>query len=152
MISITGYQDKYKTAFKTLNENWINKYFVLEPADIETLNHPEQIIDKGGFILVALNQDGPVGVCALKKVTDERYELSKFAVAESTQGLGIGKKLIEACIATAKQAHIKTLFLEGNTKLEASIHLYRKYGFRELDLSRHNSAYERVNIVMELTV
>lgn len=152
MISITGYQDKYKTAFKTLNENWINKYFVLEPADIETLNHPEQIIDKGGFILVALNQDEPVGVCALKKVTDERYELSKFAVAESTQGLGIGKKLIEACIATAKQAHIKTLFLEGNTKLEASIHLYRKYGFRELDLSRHNSTYERVNIVMELTV
>ncbi|MCJ0741356.1 GNAT family N-acetyltransferase [Pedobacter montanisoli] len=152
MISIVNYQDKYKTAFKTLNENWINKFFVLEPADIETLNHPEQIIDNGGFIFVALHQDEPVGVCALKKITSERYELSKFAVAENTQGLGIGKRLIETCIATAKQHQIKMLFLEGNTKLEASIHLYRKYGFKELDLSSHDSSYERVNIVMELTV
>ena len=28
------------TAFRTLNEEWISRYFVLEPKDIETLSDP----------------------------------------------------------------------------------------------------------------
>ena len=42
----------------------------------------------------------------------------------------------------------KRLYLEGNTKLEASIHLYRKLGFHEISLE--GSTYDRCDIIMEL--
>lgn len=60
----------------------------------------------------------------------------------------IGKKLLEAAISRAKESGAKRIFLEGNTLLEASIHLYKKAGFQEIP-HRH-SRYKRVNIVMEM--
>ena len=41
-----------------------------------------------------------------------------------------------------------TFFLEGNTRLEASIALYRKLGFKEIPLE--GNAYERCDILMAL--
>ena len=43
--------------------------------------------------------------------------------------------------------HIR-IFLEGNTRLQASIALYRKLGFKEIPLE--GNAYERCDILMEL--
>jgi len=40
------------------------------------------------------------------------------------------------------------IFLEGNTRLAPSIHLYRKLGFREIPLDGHT--YERCDILMEM--
>lgn len=147
-IQIVPYSPTHARAFKELNEAWINKYFELEDDDIQTLSNPQAIIDKGGFIFVALNDDLPVGVCALRKSGDDTLEFSKMAVSENVQGLGIGGKLVGAAIAKAREAGAKRLYLEGNTLLEASIHLYRKFGFKEV-IGRE-SHYKRVNIIMEM--
>jgi hypothetical protein len=41
------------TAFRTLNEEWITRYFTLEAKDRETLSDPEQsILLKGGHIFI----------------------------------------------------------------------------------------------------
>lgn len=147
-VRITTYSPEYRTAFKKLNEAWIKKYFELEEEDIKTLSDPNKIITDGGYIFVALMEKEAVGVCALRKVSAEVYEFSKMAVAENVQGLGIGRKLGEAAIEKGRAIHAKRIFLEGNTLLEASIHLYRKLGFKEVP--GHKSHYKRVNIVMEL--
>jgi hypothetical protein len=42
----------------------------------------EQILDKGGHILVAVRDGEPIGVCALLRVDDATFELAKMAVAE----------------------------------------------------------------------
>lgn len=146
-IQIIPYSPAYRVAFKELNEAWIKKYFELEEGDIQTLNHPEKIITDGGFILVALKDTHPVGVCALKKITPQCYEFSKMAVTEQAQGLGIGRRLAEAAIAKAREVKAKRIYLEGNTSLEASIHLYKKVGFKEI--SGQHAHYKRVNIIME---
>ena len=49
-----------------------------------------------------------------------------------------------------KKLDAKKLALYSNTKLEPAIHLYKKYGFREVLLD--NSEYERSNIKMELAI
>ena len=42
------------TAFRTLNEEWITRYFTLEKMDRETLGDPEsKILKKGGYIFMA---------------------------------------------------------------------------------------------------
>jgi GNAT superfamily N-acetyltransferase len=147
-IQIVDFSPAFRQAFKDLNEAWIKKYFELEDDDIKTLDHPEKILQEGGFIFVALKEEAPVGVCALRRKPDGAYEFSKMAVEEKAQGLGIGRKLAEAAIARAKEVQARRIYLEGNTVLKASIHLYKKLGFKEI--SGQNSRYKRVNIVMEM--
>src|SRR5690606_8057575 len=147
-IEIINYHPSYAPAFKELNEAWINKYFELEEDDINTLNFPEKILHADGFIFIALRNGVAVGTCALRKKAEGLFELSKMAVAEDAQGMGIGKKLGEAAIAKAQEIEAKKIYLEGNTLLQSSIHLYRKLGFKET--KGGPSPYKRVNIVMEL--
>ena len=151
-IKIVDYLPIYKDAFKNLNEFWIRTYFEMEEADYNTLNRPEEIIDAGGKIFVALKEGVPVGVCALKKSHDPKYdyEMSKMAVDPLAQGLGIGYLLGKAIIQGAKSLGASCIYLEGNTLLKASIRLYRKLGFEEVPVGP--SPFKRVNIKMALYV
>ena len=54
----------------------------------------------------------------------------------------------EALLDYAKSHGVKRIFLEGNTRLEASIALYCKLGFGEIPLE--GNAYERCDILMEI--
>jgi N-acetylglutamate synthase-like GNAT family acetyltransferase len=91
--------------------------------------------------------DEIVGTASLLKKTEAIYELGKMAVTDRAQGQGIGTILLEHCLNEAKQKQIKTLILYSNTILKSAIHLYRKYGFVEIELE--SGLYERANIKME---
>lgn len=152
-INIVSYKPCYQTAFKALNEEWINKYFKMEEADYKAVDNPEKyIIEKGGEIFVALYKDEPVGVCALLKMNDGHYdyEVSKLAVSPKVQGKGIGLLLGQTTINRAKELGGKSLYLESNTVLEPAIHLYKKLGFKKV--SGHYTLYQRCNIQMELAI
>lgn len=147
-LQIVEYTPRYALAFKDLNEAWIKKFFEIEEEDRKALSDPGKIINNGGHIFIALFEGKEVGVCALRNAGAEVFEFSKMAVAENSQGLGIGRKLAEAAIEKAKAVGVKRIYLEGNTTLEASIHLYRKLGFKEIEWK--SSTYKRVNIMMEM--
>lgn len=125
----------------------------MEEHDIECIDHPqESIIDRGGHIFVALYRGEPVGVCALCKMDDPRYdyELAKLAVSPGVRGKGIGYQLCRAAVDKARSLGAKSLFLESNTLLKPAIHTYKKLGFREL--AEYHPAYARGDIQMELTL
>ena len=80
------------TAFRTLNEEWIARYFSLEAPDIETLGDPETtILRKGGSIFMVYADSLPVGCVALIPLGQGIYELSKMAVSPQLRGRGIGR-------------------------------------------------------------
>ncbi len=152
-LEIIEYTPAYRSAFSDLNKEWISKYFVMEETDYKALDHPDTyIIDKGGYILVALYNQVPLGVCALVKMNDPDYdyELSKMAVSPAAQGKKIGWKLAQAIIDKARTLGAKKLYLESNTILEPAINLYRKLGFTEV--AGRQSSYDRANIKMELVL
>ena len=67
-IQIVPFEMKYANDFKALNEEWISQFFKMERMDYLALDNPkEYILDKGGYIAVALKDDTVVGVCALIK-------------------------------------------------------------------------------------
>jgi ribosomal protein S18 acetylase RimI-like enzyme len=149
MITIVPYKKEYKEYIKSLNYEWLEKYFAIEPIDVIQLSNPQvEILDKGGKIFFALYDDAVIGTASLLKVNDDEYELAKMAVTEKYKGLGIGKMLMEHCIDEAKKIDAKKLTLVSNTKLDAAIHVYRKYGFVEIPLPKEIH-YERGNIMME---
>jgi DNA-binding MarR family transcriptional regulator len=148
-VAIVEFEDRYQSAFRQLNEEWITKYFRIEESDSKALDHPiEYIIDRGGYILMALYLNEPIGACALIRMDDGGFELAKMAVSPKAQGLGIGYLLGKACVDKAKAAGAWRVYLESNTMLKPAIQLYHKLGFRKT--TGTPSPYERSNIQMEL--
>jgi len=96
-VEVIPFERRYRADFKRLNVEWLQKYFQVEPIDETVLSRPEAILRKGGAVLLAKLRNEIVGTCTLLKNAD-RFELSKMAVTESYQGLGIGRRLLMAAI------------------------------------------------------
>jgi putative acetyltransferase len=140
------------TAFRTLNEEWITRYFILEKTDRETLGDPEnKILKKGGSIFMAHFEGHAVGCVALIPVGDGLYEVSKMAVSPQLRGLGIGRKLLQHAVTQARIIGARSLFLASNARLENAVHLYESIGFRHVPPeSLPANAYSRANVFMEM--
>ncbi len=151
MVSIIEYEPKYAGNFKALNIAWLEKYFVVEPIDEVMLADPgEYIISKGGHIYFAQLEKEIVGTFALLKIDKTQYELAKMAVDENHQGKKIGNYIMEFALTKARELNASKLSLFSNTKLGPAIHLYEKYGFKEIPLI--GAEYLRSNIKMELVL
>ena len=136
--------------FKSLNLEWLDTYFKVEPIDEKVLNNPErEIIDKGGFIFMIQKNYNTIGTFAFIKKSAKIYEFSKMAISPDERGNGYGNMAMEFLIQFAKNKKWSKLILYSNTKLKNSIHLYKKYGFKEIPLGK-NLIYSRGNIKMEL--
>ncbi len=150
-IEIISFSSEYETEIKTLNIEWLEKFFEVEESDKIMLSNPQEyIIDKGGKIFYAKYKNQIVGTVTLLKIDDFTFELSKMAVTESVQGIGIGKIMMEHCINFSKENKIKKLVLYSNTVLVPAIKMYEKYGFESVNLD--SSIYKRSNIKMEKVI
>lgn len=150
-VQIVNYEPQYKEAFKALNEEWIKTFFTMEAGDYKLLDNPQEyIVDKGGYIIVALLNGEAVGTCALVKISDEplRFELSKMAVSPKAQGKKIGYLVGQALVEKARALNAESIFLETNSVLVPAIKLYEKLGFDHMPVS--DSAYARCDTQMLL--
>jgi ribosomal protein S18 acetylase RimI-like enzyme len=148
-VHIIPFSIEHKEAIKRLNIEWLNKYFKVEPRDELVLSNPiGEIIDKGGKIYFAKYKHEIVGTVSLLKIDQTTFELSKMAITEKVQGLGIGRKLMKYCIEEAQKMGIQKLILYSNRKLKPAIHLYESFGFKEIPVE--SGVYERADIKMEL--
>jgi putative acetyltransferase len=151
-IAIREFQPGDEIAFRRLNEEWISRYFVLEPRDEEALSDPRRtILEGGGRIFVAVREGEIIGCCALMAIAPCEYEVAKMAVTERLRGGGIGRSLLERVIAEARALGATRLYLETNRKLAPAIRLYESVGFRHLPPARIvPSPYARANVYMEM--
>ncbi|UFH56111.1 bifunctional helix-turn-helix transcriptional regulator/GNAT family N-acetyltransferase [Spirosoma sp. KNUC1025] len=150
-ISIVTYSPAYQPDFKRLNVEWIEKYFRVEPHDLEQLEHPEiHILPNDGQIFFAKMGDQIVGCVAMVNMGDTGFELAKMAVSPETRGKGVGKKLCLAAIEYARQIGVKTIWLESNRVLTPALTMYASVGFREVPSVP--TPYARADIRMEMTL
>jgi GNAT superfamily N-acetyltransferase/DNA-binding MarR family transcriptional regulator len=147
-VAIVPFTSGHAGAFKALNLAWIEAHWEPEPADFAALDHPQAILDGGGYIAMAMAEEQAVGTCALIKRDAATFELAKMAVTEAVKGQGVGQRLGEVIIAEARARGAERVYLESNTILEPAINLYRKLGF--VRVAGPPSPYARCNIQMEL--
>lgn len=151
-LQIIPFHPRYAADFKALNVAWLEKYFYVEPKDEQLLGNCEAtIILPGGHIFFAELDNTLVGCFAFIKIKDGIYELGKMAVDPQYQGLKIGQTLLSYGIGFAKEQGWKTLILYSSRKLNNALHIYRKSGFKEVELESDNP-YTRGDIKMELTL
>jgi GNAT superfamily N-acetyltransferase len=149
-LKIIPFEPEHANAFKNLNLNWLEQYFYVEEKDKELLEKcQESILDIGGYIFLAETDAKIVGCFSLIPFGARTFELGKMAVDNEYQGLKIGQQLLSFAIDFAKQQHWKKIVLYSSTKLDTALHVYRKYGFREVALEK-DLPYARSDIKMEL--
>lgn len=149
IVEIIPFEEKYASHFYNLNVEWLEKYFYVEPYDKKVLSNPkEYIINSGGFIFFAKNNNEIVGVVSIIN-QKTFFELSKMAVSPKYQGLKIGQKLMDFSIDFARLQGWKSITLYSHRSLVPAINLYRKMGFKEIPVEK-NSHYERSDIKMLL--
>jgi putative acetyltransferase len=151
-VTIRPYQSGDDIAFRQLNQEWITRYFRLEPKDKEVLGNPHgAIIQAGGHILMAVSGDESIGCCALVPHGVDCFEVSKMAVTESYQAKGVGRRLMTAIISLARKLGAKRLYLETNTVLGPAVRLYESLGFQHMPPEQvAQSPFERADVFMEL--
>lgn len=148
-IAIVPFNDRLEPWFGKLNRVWLERYFEVEPIDQQVLDHPqEHVLSHGGHILFATRGDEVLGTCALKHHGEGRYELTKMAVDDAAQGLGIGRRLLEACVELYRSLGGTTLFLESHDSLTPALRLYETGGFEHAPRPVKKSPYARSNVYM----
>jgi GNAT superfamily N-acetyltransferase len=139
-----------EAAFRDINLEWIERYFVVEAKDREVLGDPRKyILDPGGAILIARDDDTPVGAVALIVMGEGSVELAKMGVRPQAQGKGAGRMLVAAAVAKARAMEMRRVYIETNSVLKPAIQLYREAGFVPLK-ERLPSPYARADVQLEL--
>jgi putative acetyltransferase len=151
LVEIIDYSPIYQPDFKKLNLEWLDLYSLTESHDLMVLDDPQgTIINRGGFIFLAMHNNQVVGSAALMKEHEDVYELAKMGVAKAFRGKGISKMLIERCLEKAKELDAKKLILFSNHQLTTAIGLYKKYGFEHVEVV--DSPFTTADVKMELSL
>lgn len=77
-------------------------------------------------------------------------ELQKMYMLPECRGLGIGQKLVEACLEHARQMNYTQCYLETLPNMIAAQKLYQKMGFRYLDQPMGNTGHNNCPVWMLL--
>lgn len=148
-VRIAGFDPAWRGDFYRLNAEWLTRHFCIEEIDHRVLSQPEaMILQPGGEILFALLDDEVVGTCALLPDGEGGFELTKMAVTASAQGLGIGRRLLQAVLDTYRQRGGRGLFLESHSSLAPALALYESMGFERQPGRKPGSHYQRADVYM----
>ncbi|HTX33760.1 MAG TPA: GNAT family N-acetyltransferase, partial [Bryobacteraceae bacterium] len=79
----------------------------------------------------------PLGSVFLVKESDEAARLRLLLVEPAARGLGLGSRLVEECVAFARQAGYRAIVLWTQSILHAAQHIYRKAGFALTHQEQH---------------
>ncbi|MGA1978638.1 MAG: GNAT family N-acetyltransferase [Bacteroidales bacterium] len=91
---------------------------------------------------------GGCGIYATENLPDGCTELVKLYLDPSYRNMGIGRKLLEMSIESAKRMKYKQIYLESLPELGKAISLYEKAGFRYISYKMGDSGHFGCNIWM----
>lgn len=147
-MEIIEYDAKYKADFIQFNKDWIiDNFGVLEKEDIETFDTIDEVPAKGGMIYFAVEDGVALAACMTKPMQDGTWKICKLCSNKSRPHKGSGTAVFGASMQWAVNHGAKRLFILSNSKLKAAIHIYEKYGFREIKLDDYE--YVRGDIAFE---
>lgn len=108
--------------------------------DEELAGLPGEYVPPGGRLLLAYVDDKPAGCAALHGLgTEGDCEVKRLYVRPEFRGQKIGKQLMDAVLAAARETGYRRMLLDTiRGKMDRAITMYRDYGFQEIPSYRVN--------------
>lgn len=107
----------------------------------------EELDNSSSKYIVAKYKNEIVGFAGLKIIFDEA-DIMNIVTKKSYRNQGIGSLLLENLIILSNKLNLNSINLEVNEENTEAIHLYKKFGFRELG-SRKNYYKNKDAIIMK---
>jgi len=85
-----------------------------------------------GQTMIAETEESAVAGGAYRRLADGGCELKRLYVSDHARGLGLGRQLLEALIASAKDAGFALMRLDTGDRLNEAISLYESMGFERI--------------------
>ena len=149
-MNVVEYNPRYKESFIQFNTDWIvDNFGCLEKEDYETFTKIDEELENGAMIFFALEKDIPLATCMVKPMREETWEICKLGSNKYREHKGCGSAVFEAAVQWAIDHGAKRLFILSNRNLKPALHIYEKYGFKEIKLDdyeyvRGDIAFERI--------
>ncbi len=94
----------------------------------------------------------PVGVVAVRQLTESTCELKRLWVEPEAKGTGLGRELARTAIAFARDAGYAEMKLDTlKTRMPAAIALYRSLGFVDAEPYTHNPEPDVLFMTLKLS-
>ena len=130
------------------NDESFKKYLDLQNYD-EEINHLESKYGMPDGRLYLVYCDGELAGCiGLRKIDNQNCEMKRLYVRPEFRGKKLGSILIEKIIGDAKEIGYSYMLLDTLPFLQSAIHIYKKFGFYEIE-SYNNSPMD-TSIYMKL--
>lgn len=84
---------------------------------------------------------GGGGIFPTEGLPEKTCELVKMYLLPEARGKGIGKSVIEQCLATAKELGFEQVYIESMPELKLALKIYEKFGFSYLSAPLGNSGH-----------
>ena len=89
-INFRKYSNKDAFIFKSLNLEWLETYFSVEPIDELILNNPKsKILDPGGHIIMVELNSKVIGTFTFIKIEESVFNLVKWRLIQFTEVKGM---------------------------------------------------------------
>lgn len=147
-MEIIEYNSRYREDFIQFNMDWIiDNFGSLEPGDLETFEKIDEELAAGAMIYFAVEGETPLATCMVRPMGGTTWEICKLGSNKHKNHKGCGSAVFGAAVQWAIDRGAKRLFIVTNSKLKPAIHIYEKFGFKEIKLDDYE--YVRGDIAFE---
>lgn len=149
-MQVIPFEEKYRQDFINFNTDWIVSNFgFLEEHDIDTFNKIDEEMACGAMIFFAVENNVALATCMAMPMQGTTWEICKLGSNKNVPHKGAGSAVFDAAMKWALNHGAERLFILSNSKLAPALHIYRKYGFKEIKLDDYE--YARGDIAFEYT-
>ncbi len=126
-----------------------------EYLDIQNYSEEMEHLEKkygllDGRLYLAYCDEELAGCIGLRKMDSQNCEMKRLYVRPAFRGRKIGNLLVEKIIDDAKKIGYSYMLLDTLPFLKSAIHMYKKYGFYEInsynDSPMNTSIYMKLNL------
>lgn len=124
------------------------KYLDIQHYDEEVAHLEAKYGAPDGRLYLAYWDGELAGCIGLRKIDEEACEMKRLYVRPAFRGKHIGDRLVEKIIGDAREIGYSRMLLDTLPFLKSAIHMYRKYGFYEVE--SYNDSPMDTSIYMRL--
>lgn len=103
---------------------------------------------------VAEDENGKImgggGIFPTEGLPSDTCELVRMYLLPEARGIGLGKRLLEKCLNTARDYGFRRIYLESMPELKMALKMYEKFGFNYICKPLGNSGHFGCGLYMTL--